>query len=222
VIREEPESIPIFPLSNVVLYPAISVPLHIFEPRYRQMVEAASQGDRRIGMVTVRPEHVDEMAGDPPVFPIGCEGAIGQAEQRPDGTWNLLLTATRRFRIVEEPPRPDDRLYRVARVERLDDPMGPPGAIRPLRIEIRERLESLLERVGGPDASPPSLDRLDDLEDHQFVNVLAQAIDFGVLEKQRLLEATGHLDRATTLRDLLQFRLAEMGAEAAPGPGRLH
>lgn len=216
------ETIPIFPLSNVVLFPMISVPLYIFEPRYRQMMDDALAGGRRIGMVAVRPEHEHAMAGDPPVFTVGCEGSISHAEQRPDGTWNLLLSATRRFRIVEEPPRPAERLYRAAVVEGIDEPAGQPDALQAARREIRERLEELLRRVAGPDAPPPPLARLDELDDEPFVNVLAQAIDFGVLEKQQLLESAGHVARATTMRDLLDFRLAEIGAEAAPRAGRLH
>ena len=68
------DEIPIFPLQQVVLFPRVRCPLHIFEPRYRQLTEAALAGDRRIGMVAVRPEHANAMAGDPPVFGVGCEG----------------------------------------------------------------------------------------------------------------------------------------------------
>ena len=69
-------ALPIFPLSNVVLFPAIQTPLHIFEARYRQMVEHALAGDRRIGMVTVEPERVLDMSGDPPVFAIGSAVSV--------------------------------------------------------------------------------------------------------------------------------------------------
>ncbi len=59
--------IPIFPLSNVVLFPQIQTPLHLLELRYRQMADRALAGERQIGMVAVPPEHVDEMGGDPPL-----------------------------------------------------------------------------------------------------------------------------------------------------------
>ena len=68
------DELPIFPLSNVVLFPNLQVPLHLFEPRYRQMARDALDGAGRIGMVVVRPDHVAEMASDPPIFPIGCAG----------------------------------------------------------------------------------------------------------------------------------------------------
>ena len=84
------QEIPIFPLSNVVLFPQIHCPLHIFEPRYRQMTQAALDGDRRIGMVAVRPDAVSEIRGDPPVFHVGCVGTIVEHQQLDDGRFNLL------------------------------------------------------------------------------------------------------------------------------------
>ena len=77
------ERLALFPLSNVVLFPRVKTPLHIFEPRYRQMTEAALDGDRRIGMVVVRPEHVEAIAGDPPLFEVGCEGVISDSKKLP-------------------------------------------------------------------------------------------------------------------------------------------
>ena len=62
------DTIPIFPLHSVVLFPTQTVPLYIFEPRYRQMIADALEGVRRIGMVAVRPDHFAELAGDPPIF----------------------------------------------------------------------------------------------------------------------------------------------------------
>lgn len=215
------ETIPIFPLANVVLYPMLSVPLYIFEPRYRQMTQAALDGSRRIGMVVVKPQHEANMGGDPPVFSIGCEGSISHAEERPDGTWNILLTATRRFRLIDEPARPEDQLYRAAIVEGLEEPNPEPQRLARLRGEIGDRLLDVLSRVATGEEEPPSLERLDEFDDQRFVNVLSQAIDLNVLEKQQLLEANGVLDRAQTLRDLLQFRLVEMGAGAATGRERL-
>lgn len=72
--------LPIFPLSEVVLFPGLRVPLHIFEPRYRQMLEAALAGEPRIGMVAVLPAQVASMDGDPATFSIGCAGTIEACE----------------------------------------------------------------------------------------------------------------------------------------------
>lgn len=215
-------SIPIFPLATVVLFPTVSVPLFIFEPRYRQLVGAALEGRRRIGMVAVRREHQDRMQEDPPVFDTGCEGEISHAEERPDGTWNLLLTATTRFRIVREWPRDDDRLYRIAQVVALDDTTTDSETFHAIRREIHGQLDDLLRPSLEPAALSNALATIRALEDPQFANALAQMLDFDVLEKQRLLEASGQLDRATTLRDLLDFRLAGARVLGANGSTRIH
>jgi Lon protease-like protein len=214
-------SIPIFPLATVVLFPTVSVPLFIFEPRYRRLVGDALAGSRRIGMVAVRREHQDQMQGDPPVFDTGCEGAISQAEERPDGTWNLLLTATTRFRIVREWPRNDDRLYRIAQVVALEDTTTDSERFHALRREIHEQLDDLLRPALDPAVLPNALATIRGLDDQRFANTLAQMLDFDVLEKQRLLEASGQLDRAATLRDLLDFRLAEARVPGATVTSRI-
>src|SRR5512147_373282 len=113
------EELPLFPLSNVVLFPRVRAPLHIFEPRYRQMTEHALAGERRIGMVVVPPEHLERIAGDPPVYAIGCAGVISASQRLPDGRFHIMLDGTWRFRIQEELPHAPGRLYRLARVERL-------------------------------------------------------------------------------------------------------
>src|SRR5262249_5507316 len=109
----------LFPLANVVLFPRIHCPLHIFEPRYRQMTTDALAGSRQIGMATVRPEHAEQMSGDPPLFSIGCAGTIRRAQRYDDGRYDIVLFGTQRFRIEHEIPREGERLYRVARVELL-------------------------------------------------------------------------------------------------------
>ncbi len=207
-----PETLPLFPLDAVVLFPAVSVPLFIFEPRYRQLTRDALAGDRRIGMVAVRPEHRGEMAGDPALFEVGCEGVIARAEERPDGTWNLLLAGTERFRIVDEATRPTERPYRTARIERLDESEGGADGMASRRASIQDRLRDLLRGTPGAEDLRRSLARLDELDDRRFVDVLAQALDFDVLEKQQLLESPGPLERADLLDDLLHFRMAQTGA----------
>ena len=156
------------------------------------------------------------MPEDPDLFVIGCEGMISQAEEQPDGTWNLILTATQRFKIVAEPPRPAERGYRTAHVEYLEEEeTDQPFA--ELRAGICTRLEEILRRMTPAGEVQPTLDKLSELDDATLVCSLAQGLDFGVLEKQRLLEAGGLLTRATILSDLLQFRIAEIETLSSPG-----
>src|SRR5260370_38632494 len=96
------EFLPLFPLPNVVLFPNVFLPLHIFEPRYREMVADAVASDRMIGMVLLRPGWDRDYEGTPPVYPLGCSGVITHVEALADGRFNIVLRGLERFRIVEE------------------------------------------------------------------------------------------------------------------------
>lgn len=214
------DEIALFPLSNVVLFPRVHCPLHIFEPRYRQMTADALAGARRIGMIAVRPEHQAAMAGDPPLFAIGCAGTIEQADRRPDGRYDIVLLGTQRFRILEEIPRSGERLYRSARVELLSDRFDEARegiALQGLRADAIELLLQLLRMV-APDAAH-QLDprRFSGIDDTTFVSALCQMLDLPSAEKQGLLEADGPMARCEHLVALLQFRIAELGG-GLPGP----
>src|SRR5688500_7321792 len=117
-----PVALPIFPLPNVVLFPNVFLPLHIFEPRYREMVADALRGDRIIGMMLLRPGYENQYEGRPPVYPIGCAGLITHTDRLPDGRYNIVLRGLEKFRVIAED---DGCPYRLAHVEtlmeRLDD-----------------------------------------------------------------------------------------------------
>lgn len=210
------ESLPLFPLSDVVLLPDSSVPLFIFEPRYRQMTREALQGARQIGMVTVRPDSLSAMAGDPPIFSVGCLGRIAHSQERPDGTFHILLAGEARFRILAELPRTGDRLYRSARVALLEEelPTSTPELelLAHRRRELLELLTSFVRGLGSaiddPDQTLASFERLDPLH---LVNAIAQSIPFRAVERQQVLESDSLLDRYSITGDLLRFKLAESG-----------
>ena len=79
-------------------FPNVFLPLHIFEPRYRQMVADALAGDRIIGMVLLQPGYEDDYDGAPPVYAIGCAGLITHVERLADGRYNIVLRGLERFR----------------------------------------------------------------------------------------------------------------------------
>src|SRR5712691_8230083 len=110
--------LPIFPLPNVVLFPNVFLPLHIFEPRYREMVADALTSDRVIGMVLLKPGWEHDYEGRPMVYPIGCIGVMTHAERLADGRSNIVLRGVERFRIIEED---HSRSYRRALVEPIPD-----------------------------------------------------------------------------------------------------
>ena len=218
--------LPIFPLPNVVLFPRVQCPLHLFEPRYRQMAERVLQGDPRdrcIGMVTVPPEHTAAMAGDPPVYPVGCAGQITQAQRLPDSRYNIVLLGTHRFRIVAERARPSDQLYRVAEVTPLGDPY--PEAERERVVALRARVMELIARLALQSA-PEAVDAFSPavfagFDDGACVNTLSNALGLPPEEKQGLLEADGVPQRFDRLEGLLSFRLAQMRVGAPPS-GQSH
>ena len=195
-----PSEIPIFPLPNVVLFPNVFLPLHIFEPRYRQMVADARAGDRIIGMVLLRPGWEGNYEGRPPVYPIGCAGLITHAEPLTDGRYNIVLRGLEKFRILEEE---SERDYRIARIQTIMEGLN--DAERARRRAERRRLEALLvpqPEGRGTDAKvPPSM------ADEDLVNALAQYLELEPVEKQALLEREGLLARCRSLIELLEMKV---------------
>lgn len=129
--------IPIFPLPEVVFFPETVLPLHVFEPRYRQMVADCLAGDRWLSVVMLRPGWEKDYQGRPPVHAVAGAGEIIQAEMLADGRYNILLDGRSRIRIVSE-EAPDGRLYRTARAQRIED-RGPSPSDR----TFPERLQQL-------------------------------------------------------------------------------
>jgi uncharacterized protein len=128
----------LFPLPNVVLYPHVIQPLHVFEPRYRQMAADALAGDRLIAMVLLREEWESDYEGRPALHPVACIGKIITDQRLADGRYNLLLRGLSRVRLVEELSL--GKLYRTARVELLQDRSAPAG-------ETAQRLRRQLSRL---------------------------------------------------------------------------
>jgi Lon protease-like protein len=218
------ERIPIFPLSNVVLFPRIATPLHLFEPRYRQLGREALAGDRRIGMVVVRPEFAGEMAGDPPVFPVGCAGSVTESQQLPDGRYNIVLRGDYRFRVVEEEPRRESRLYRVARVVPLADVYEESDRERvaALRARILGAVADLLRGIEPERAAGLRPELFAGVDDVTLVNLLCNALALPVEDKQALLEADAIFERYARLESVLAFVHARRSAAGHGSRRPLH
>src|SRR6266404_347720 len=103
----------LFPLPNLVLFPHVMQPLHIFEPRYRQMTADALSGDRYIAMVLPMPGWEDSYEAAPPLHPVACIGRIIAEQLLDDGRYNILLRGLARVRIVKEIHC--KKMYRIAR-----------------------------------------------------------------------------------------------------------
>lgn len=196
-----PARIPLFPLPNVVLFPQVLLPLHIFEPRYREMVRDVAAGDELIGMILLRGPETPRRGDD--VFRIGCAGRMVRKVELPDGRSNILLRGVREFVAVEQH---FDRPYRTGTVEWRAPADGG------FRLEAVMR-DALVERIraaigdGGNEGSKLLSDPT--LSDEMLVNLFAFALDLPVVEKQGLLEIESLADRARQLLDTLEFHAIE-------------
>ncbi len=176
----------LFPLPNLVLFPHVAQPLHIFEPRYRQMLTDALESDRLIAMALLCPGWEAEYDRRPPLYPVVCLGRVSQEERLPDGRYNLLLQGLTRARIVEEVKT--GNLYRVARVELLED--------EPVHSEKSEQLlcESLVRSVSPFFlANPGAMEQVkkllrSDLSLGALCDIFSFALPLPIEVKQQLLE----------------------------------
>jgi Lon protease-like protein len=204
-MAELPNVIPLFPLPNLVLFPRIQVPLHIFEPRYREMIADIAETHRTIGMMLLKGNTY------PDIFEVGCAGRIETLDKLPDGRFNLILAGTCEFKILREIR---ERSYRQAEVKwcpleltalQLDSYQL--GELRRLLLacygeSARQAWTALVERQG--------------LKDTELVNFFCFHLDLNSLEKQTLLQAAEQ--RFDCLIDILQFKLEERKS-GPDGPG---
>jgi uncharacterized protein len=205
--------LPLFPLPNVVLFPGVLLPLHIFEPRYRALVADALEADRRLGMVLLRPGWERDYDGKPPIHAIGCSGVIVHSARLDDGRYNIVIRGLERFRIVGED---HTRAYRRATVEALADPIdeSAQGALGDVRIRLGARLR-LSPEVSGADVAASEM-RLSSMCDEDFVHTVAQYLDLEPIEKQALLERDTLSLRAASLLELLEMKGLEAAMPVAP------
>ena len=199
-----PPVIPVFPLPNVVLFPNVFLPLHIFEPRYRAMVADALAGDRIIGMTLLKPGYEVDYEGRPPIYSVGCAGVITHAEGQPDGRYNIVLRGLEKYRIVSED---ESKPYRLAAVELLSEitPEADKAELRRHRQRLEALLAAAVERTGSEPRFPPAV------PDEDLVNALAQYIELDPLERQALLERDGILARCRGLVELLEMKTLSKG-----------
>jgi uncharacterized protein len=202
--------VPLFPLPGAILFPRSQIPLHIFEPRYREMVRDSLDGSGQIGMI--QPLRLDD-DNQAPLYEVGCVGEIVGVEELEDGRFNIVLLGSSRFRLVREAEV--DAPYRCADVdiEAFDD-SDPPALSLGQRAEVEREARRLGDALGLT-VDWAGVNRLDD---EMLVNAVSQVAPFDVGAKQALLEQPTLAGRADLLVQLMQFhRMAVTGgAEVEP------
>ena len=185
--------ISIFPLPGAILFPGMQLPLHIFEPRYRAMVQDALARDRRIGMI--QPQRAEEGA---PLFQIGCLGKIAEVEALDDGRFNLVLEGESRFRVLRELDAITP--FRQVEAELLAEELHP--ALAPVERASFEREARRFADVQGYVVDWDAVTRLDDVS---LIDGVSQIAPFDLAAKQALLEADTLSQRCELLVQLMQF-----------------
>ena len=204
--KDSKQVIPLFPLPSTVFYPGTPLPLHIFEPRYRQMTADALEGERKIGMVLLKPDWEATYFDRPEIFPMGCVGSIEKEIRHPDGKYNFTLVGLRRFRILREV---DGKLYRCAEIDLLEEQneqeIGEkPNVTRDGLIERYREFTSLIPKNNSLKEEPDW--NLGNLLS-QFVDRFAYRLDLSLEQKQTFLEEQDVLRRAEFLHDFLKMKI---------------
>ena len=192
-----PNKIPVFPLSNFIIFPEMTVPLNIFEPRYLQMINDAMKGSKIIGII--QPKKQNQTI--PSLYNIGCVGKITNYNETDDGRYLIVLSGISRFKIIQEINT--EKLYRECKVN-FDD----------FKIDLNEHKEEIkfsdLELIFKKSKSlfnkQGYIINWKDLELqslNQTINTISMASPFSLEEKQVLLEALNISDRKKKLEEIL-------------------
>jgi ATP-dependent Lon protease len=205
--RDFAGSVRLFPLPNLVLFPHVVQPLHIFEPRYCKMLEEALASDGLIAMVLLEPGWESDYEGRPAIAPVACLGKVLSHERLPGGKHNLLLRGMCRAAIRRE--HPVGRPFRQADVDLLEDFYSASSAAN--RPVLQRRLVDLAREL-LPDKAADR-EQLDDLLASQvslgrLTDIFSYTLGFPLPVKQRLLAEWNVDRRARLLSDHLS-RLAQ-------------
>jgi Lon protease-like protein len=216
-LEEFAGTVRLFPLPNLVLFPHVMQPLHIFEPRYRDLFEAALAGDGLIAMALLAPGWESDYEGRPPLYPVACLGRIAAHHRLDDGSFNVLLVGMRRVRLLEELAPANS--YREARVELLQDVA--PSTESGRRTELRKRLRREFLRI-LPNL-PQAEDQLDqllagDVSLSTLTDIISYMLDIELAQKQALLAELNVRRRAESLLDQVATAVAATPSRSVAGP----
>jgi len=192
----------LFPLPNMVFFPHVMQPLHIFEPRYRQMTADALKGDRMIALALPKPGWEKDYAGAPLIHAVACVGRLIAAQPLDDGRYNILLRGLSRIRIEEEIAT--KKQYRMARCELLHDiPLDDFVLESHWRQTLIEKAPSWF--VGESEAAEQFRKLLEsDLALGALCDIITFAMPLEAEFKQSLLEELNVETRLNVLHDFLE------------------
>ena len=199
-MKELPKIIPVFPLSNFIIFPKTTVPLNIFEPRYLDMINDSMKSDKLIGMI--QPKNSNNQNGIPKLHDVGCLGKITSFRETEDGRYLIELKGKIRFQIINEINT--DKKYRSVEVDYnnySNDLSDEKENLNFSDLElIFKDLKSLFEKKGFI----INWKALEKQSLNETINALAMASPFSLEEKQILLEAKSLDTRKHKIAEILK------------------
>ena len=200
-----PNKIPVFPLSNFIIFPNTTVPLNIFEPRYIQMVDDCMKGNRLIGII--QPKKTGDLK-NPNLYEVGCVGKITSFNETEDGRYIIILNGICRYKIIDEIA--NDKLYRECKIN-FEDYINDLNENKKEEVNISDlkfifnNLKNLFEKEGylidWKDLEKQKLD--------QTINTLSMASPFSLEEKQILLSTNTLMERKKKLEEILKIYISD-------------
>ena len=157
----------IFPLAGAILFPGLQLPLHVFEPRYRELIGSALAKDRLIGII--QPQKPSDRA---PLYTVGCVGRIGDVEALEDGRYNIVLDGESRFRVLRE--LEVATAFRQVEAEMIEDPSG-----QTLSTVERAGFEFEARRFADMQGYSVDWDSVDQLDDETICSPCEQSTQCG-------------------------------------------
>jgi len=215
-----PDVIPIFPLPKTVLLPGEVLPLHIFEPRYREMVRDALASHRVIGIVESLPGSLHEDVGLSKVREVGSAGLIAQHEELPDGRFLLWLLGLERFQVEEElSPETQYRQVRVSYTP-VEQSAQRLAGIQPLRQELRTLLPTLVD--ADENTRQMLAMQMQQVTDTQLIALACQILELPSIRKQEILEAESQTRRFLMVYEDVYGHMDENPEDVEVDPSRLN
>jgi uncharacterized protein len=207
----------LFPLPNLVLFPHVVQPLHIFEPRYVDMFHEAIAGDRLIAMALLSPGWEKDYEGRPPIEPVACLSRVLTWQAQENSRYNLLLVGVRRVRLTRE--LPPSKTFREAEAELLEDayPCEASCGRAGLKTALAQSFERLLPLLRDGEELLSQLS-IDTISLGTLTDVISYVLDMNVQDKQQLLSECDVDRRASRLLVQLKEAVCEcQGAKLSAG-----
>lgn len=199
-----PQIIPIFPLPNVVLFPNTHLPLHIFEYRYRDMIQDILEGERLIGMALLKDTWEDDDDSNQKIHSIGCAGKIIGCKGTQDGRYHIVLSGITRYTITE-------KLYNKSYLQAQVEAIRPPGIPITLTSKNRFNIDKFIHQHLVPKPAYKALVALlGKATDETLIHSLSACLPFTPYERQFLLESEDINRQCLRMLELIKMKSSDL------------